>query len=140
MKSWTLIDIAFALKKTSLFAELDLDLLLSIADKMGTSRFKEGEVIFPINQEAHRMYLLVAGSVLIKDDSQEVIAELRPIEFFGDESLFNDKPRAYDAIAKGETTLLTLSKTHLLAIITECPTVAISLLYAYTNTIGFRKR
>lgn len=140
MKTWTLIDKAFALKKSSLFSELDLDLLLAIGDKMNTSEFDEAEIIFPIYQEAHRMYFIAEGSVIIQDESNAFLTQLRSGEFFGDESLFNDKPRAYNAIAGKNVTLLTLSKTHLMTIIEECPSVAIRLLYAFASTMGFRKR
>ncbi|MDR3623926.1 MAG: cyclic nucleotide-binding domain-containing protein [Chlamydiales bacterium] len=140
MKSWTLIDKAFALKTTNLFAELDLDLLLTIADKMGTSRFKEGEIIFPLLQDAHRMYLIVEGTVQIQDTNEHILAHLHQGDFFGDESLFNEKPRAYSAHSLTHTTLLTLSKIHLLTIISECPSVATTLLHAYTSYIGFRPR
>ena len=140
MKTWTLIDKAFALKKSVLFSELDLDLLLAIGDKMNTAEFASEEIIFPIHQEAHRMYFIVDGSVIIEDELQKDLCRLQTGEFFGDEALFNDKPRAYSAKAQGNLTLLTLSKTHLLTIIQECPSVAIGLLYAYTSPIRFRKR
>lgn len=140
MKNWNLIEKAFALKKSLLFAELDLDLLLAIADKMNISTFEQDEIIFPLHQEAHKMYLVVEGSVIIEDHKDKIIAILHCGELFGDESLFNDLPRAYTAKANQRVVLLTLSKTHLLTIISECPTVALSLLYAYTSNIGFRKR
>jgi CRP-like cAMP-binding protein len=140
MKTWTLIDKAFALKKSALFSDLDLDLLLAIGDKMNTTHFEEGQIIFPINQEAHRMYFIAEGSVCIEDEENQLLSELPKGDFFGDESLFNDKPRSYQAKAKKESTLLTLSKTHLMTIIEECPSVAIRFLYAFALSTGFRNR
>lgn len=134
MNAMTLIDKAFFLKKTPLFAELDLDLLLSVADKMQITTFEKDEEIFTDGHEAQRMYFLVAGRVCINDTILAVQ------DFFGEESLFSEKPRVYSAIAKSHTTLMTLSKTHLMTIISECPSVAIGLLQAYTESIPNRRQ
>ena len=61
-------------------------------------------------------------------------------EFFGDESVFNEKARAYSAKSLSQTRLLTLSRNHLLGIIAECPSVAVALLEAYSANIDFRNR
>ena len=117
-----------------------LDLLFAIAEKMERLSFHEGETIFPIGQEAHKMYFLVEGEVELSNEQGKLLARLHPGEFFGDESLFNDRPRAYKATSFGYTLLLNLSKTHLLAIISECPSVATELLYAYATSMDFRPR
>ncbi len=140
MRPLTLIDKAFLLKKTPLFGSLDLDLLLTISDKMELGTFKRGIKIFQFDQDAHRMYLIVEGLILIKDKNDQQLATLAAGEFFGDEAIFNEKPRTYEAICQTDTVLLTLSRPHLLSIIAECPSVAISLLEAYTNHIEFRRR
>lgn len=140
MKTLNLIEKAFLLKKTRLFGNLDLDLLLTISDKLGNIHFEADAKIFNFNQEANRMYFIVEGQVLIRDRNQNILAELNPGDFFGDESLFNEKPRAYEAISKTDTLHLILSRTHLLTIIAECPTVAVKLLEVYTASIGFRER
>lgn len=138
MSKITLIDKAFFLKRTPLFNGLDLDLLLAIADKLQVATFEKGETVFAINEEAFRMYFIVKGSVEIRDARRNVLATLKREEFFGDESLFNDKGRAYEVFCKTETTLLTLSRTNLLAIISECPSVAVGLLQAYASLATFR--
>lgn len=135
-----LIDKAFLLKKTSLFAALDLDLLLSIADKMESTSFRPSDTIFQLDQDAHRMYLIISGQVLILNRNKEQIAELSPGDFFGDESMFNEKCRAYGACCKTKVELLTLSRSHLLSIINECPSVALALLESYTTHLCFRIR
>ncbi len=93
MKPLNLIDKAFLLKKTPLFGTLDLDLLLTISDKMDLSLFKNGAKIFSMDQEAHRMYLIVEGKINIFNRQGELLSELGAGEFFGDEALFNEKPR-----------------------------------------------
>ena len=63
MKKWSLIDKAFLLKRSTPFVSLDLDILLTFADKLTLVTFEEGEQIFPIEQEAHRMYFIGKGDV-----------------------------------------------------------------------------
>lgn len=45
------------------------------------------------------MYLIVEGEVLIENPHGEPLAKLTSGEFFGDESVFNEKPRTYNAKA-----------------------------------------
>lgn len=140
MNRFTLIDRAFFLKRTLLFSSLDFDLLLTIADKLNVISYEENQHIFGVNEEAFRMYFIARGTVEICDMHQNLITTLGADEFFGDESLFNEKPRAYSAISKTETILFALSRTNLLTIISECPSVAIGFLQAYTAMTPFRPR
>ena len=139
MKQLTQIEKAFLLKKTSLFASLDADLLLTIADKFESENYKKGTKIFEIDQESGRIYLLIEGSVLISNRQGSPLAELRSLEIFGDEGVLSEKRRSYDAFCQTDVLLLTLSHSHLLAILGECPSIAIQLLEAYASNIDFRK-
>lgn len=140
MKQLTLIDKAFLLKRTPLFAMLDLDLLLVISDKLETLRLDDGDVVFAVSEPGTRVYFVVKGSILLEAENGKQIAEISTPDFFGDESLFSEKPRAYLAKSVGESLLLSLSKTNLLTIISECPQVAIGLLQAYTTSNQIRLR
>ena len=138
MKRLTLIDKAFLLKRTPLFSSLNLDLLLTIADKLGLVVSEAGDFIFTFGEEANRMYFIVQGQVEIRADQKQVICKLEPGDFFGEESLFNDKPRGYEAFTPVETHVLTLSRTNLYTIISECPAVAVGFLQVYTAALRFR--
>lgn len=127
MKQLNLIDKAFLLKKTSLFGALDLDLLLTLSDKMEMRHFNEGDLIFKKGQDGNQMYLILSGEVQIEDHL------LMAGEFFGDEAIFNERPRRYSAHCKEKASLLTMSRNHLLSIIAECPSVALALLKKYTQ-------
>lgn len=139
MKHLTQIDKAFLLKKTPLFASLDVDLLLTVSDKFESEHYKKGTKIFEVDQESGRIYLLIEGSVLISHRQGAPLAELRPLEIFGDEGVLSEKKRGYDAFCQTDAFLLTLSQSHLLAILGECPTVAITLLEMYAAHTDFRK-
>lgn len=140
MKRITLIDKAFLLKKTPLFGSLDLDLLLPIADKLTLSEYDAGEIIFGIGEQANRMFLIVRGFVELKDLHKKTFAKLSGEDFFGDEAIFNEKNRAYEAFSQSDTILLSLSRTNLLTIISECPSVALGFLQVYTTTFPIRQQ
>ncbi|MCB1181663.1 MAG: cyclic nucleotide-binding domain-containing protein [Chlamydiia bacterium] len=140
MKHINLIDKAFLLKTTHLFGNLDLDLLLIISDKMEMVSHKKGSYIFRKGHDATKMYLVTEGTIEILNFNGEQLALVNVGDFFGDESIFNERPRAYDAKCKTDVTVLNLSRSHLLSIISECPSVAIQLLEVYTRPINFRTR
>jgi CRP-like cAMP-binding protein len=136
MKS--LIEKAFFLKKVRLFNELDLELLLAIAEKLHEDDYDADEKIFTSGQVANRIYCIASGTVQILDERMKVLCELGPGDYFGDESLFNEQPRLYSAVCKTDALFLTLSRSHLLSIISECPSVAVALLQAYAQHLPCR--
>ena len=138
MKPLSLIERAFFLKKVRLFAELDLDSLLAIAEKLHHDDYDAGEKVFTPSQVANRIYLIAQGAVQVLDERGRFLAELSPSEFFGDESLFNEQPRGYGASCKTDALFFTLSRSHLLSIISECPSVAVSLLQLYAHELHCR--
>ncbi|MFI0435174.1 MAG: cyclic nucleotide-binding domain-containing protein [Parachlamydiaceae bacterium] len=138
MKYLTLIDKAFLLKRTTPFSSLDLDLLLTVADKLTLVVFDPGDYIFAIEEEANRMYFIAKGKVQIQGVTPSPLHTLGTGDFFGEEALFNNSPRAYAAFTPIETHLLTLSRTNLYTIISECPSVAVGFLQVYTSRVPLR--
>ncbi len=136
----TLIEKAFFLKKTQLFSELDLDLVLAIADKAEERKLEDKEPIFSCNQDAHCLYVIVSGKVVVFDDESNELATLAASDYFGDESLFNRQVRGYSVQSNGESVLILISRTHLIEIMLECPQVGLALIRAYAAPTSFRKR
>lgn len=136
MKS--LIEKMFFLKKLRLFSELDLEVLLAIGEKLFEDEYDKEEKIFTPGQVANRIYFIASGVVQIFDEKGRFVSELVAGDYFGDESLFNEKPRQYGAVCKSDCLFLTLSRSHLLSIISECPSVAVTLLQAYSQYIACR--
>jgi CRP-like cAMP-binding protein len=140
MKQLSLIERAFFLKKVRLFSELDLDSLLAIAEKLHHDDYDANEKIFTPGQVANRIYLIAHGTVQIFDEKARPLADVSSGDFFGDESLFNEQPRTYSAVCKTDCLFLTLSRSHLLSIISECPAVAVVLLQAYSQQMPCRHK
>jgi CRP/FNR family transcriptional regulator, cyclic AMP receptor protein len=138
MKPPSLIEKAFFLKRVRLFSEIEFELLLSIAEKLHEDDYDANEKIFSMGQAANRIYLIEKGVVQLVDERAKPIVELEEGDFFADESIFNDNPRSYGAICKTDAVLYTLSRSHLLSIISECPTVAIALLQIYASALPCR--
>lgn len=132
MKS--LIEKAFFLKKMRLFSELDLEILLAIAEKLHEDEYEKDEKVFTPGQVANRIYLIEKGTVQILGSGLELHAS----DYFGDESLFNDQPRSYTAVCKTDVLFFTISRSHLLSIISECPSVAVTLLQSYSQLLPCR--
>lgn len=140
MQRLTLIDRAFFLKRTLVFSTLDFDLLLAIADKLSVASFDPDEPVFGYNEDAYHMYFILNGTIQIRDAQNATLATLGADDYFGDESIFNEKPRAYSATCKTNAILMSLSRTNLLTIISEYPSVAVGFLQAYTSATTFRSR
>jgi CRP-like cAMP-binding protein len=138
MKS--LIQKAFFLKKVRLFSDLDLELLLAIAEKLHEDDYDPQEKVFAPGQVANRIYFIEEGVVQIFDDKMKPLTELGANDFFGDEALFSEESRVYTAIAKTDALFFTLSRSHLLSIISECPSVAVSLLQLYAHNLPCRHK
>ncbi|SPN73438.1 MlotiK1 channel,Predicted signal-transduction protein containing cAMP-binding and CBS domains,Cyclic nucleotide-binding domain [Chlamydia serpentis] len=134
-----LIDRAFLLKKTIIFQSLDMDLLLTIADKTETIICKPGSSIFSIGQPGFSFYIIVEGYVTISKEELDPPLNLKPLDCFGEESLFNNKLREYNASANTQVRILVLSKGQILNIVEECPSVALSFLELYAKQLGFRQ-
>ena len=128
----------FSLNAQGLFSDLDFELLLSVAEKLHDDEYDSSEKVFLTGQVANRIYLIAQGTVQLVDERGRAISELSTGDFFGDESLFNESPRGYGAVCKTDATLLTLSRSHLLSIISECPSVAVSLLQSYASSLHCR--
>lgn len=140
MASYNLIEKAFSLKKTAPFGMLDLEILLAIGERVSVLAFNKGDKIFQMGQEDNRLYILVEGSVEVRGAQGVIMATLKPHEVFGDESLLNGLPKHYEAVAREQCVLLTMTRSTLFTVISESPSVAIALLQEYAATTAFRPR
>jgi len=139
MKITSLIEKAFLIKKLPLFTELELNDLLAIADKLECHDYSVGEEIFHIGQLAHRMYILAQGTIQVQNEDKGVIDLLKAPNFFGDQALFSDKERNYEAVTTSQCLIYSISKTNLLSIIAEFPSVALGFLSAYAKKSVLRE-
>lgn len=136
MTKLTLVDRAFQLKETAFFSLLDLELLLSVAEKMHALNFSEKQTVFEKGEEVHHLYYLVQGKILLT--SEKATFEIKAGQFFGDEPVLSQTAAQYQAQCISDCQVLTLSKRQLLAIMGKCPSVSFAFLNAYANNMPLR--
>ena len=99
------------LDRTPLFAHLGDNALNRLAGVMQINVYRDGDVIFTVDDPADSMFLVNEGLVrlLVREDGQDILfEELQTGDIFGEEALLFDDPRYYTAVATGRTILLTL--------------------------------
>lgn len=138
MKHFSLIETAFFLKNIEIFRDLELDILVALADKVHQDIFDENEIIFEEFDRANKIYFVALGSVSLLNEKDEEICQLGEEDFFGEEALFLHETRAYSSIAKTQSLLLSIQRSHFYMILNECPSVAIALLEIFSANLTNR--
>ena len=138
MKS--LIEKAFFLKKLRLFNELDLEILLAIAEKLHEDDYDADEKVFTPGQVANRIYLIVAGHRPDPRRARIDLLQNSTRRLFWRRIAFQRPAPRLCSLCKTDTLFLTLSRSHLLSIISECPSVAVALLQSYSQQLPCRHK
>jgi uncharacterized membrane protein len=90
----------------------------SLAKRLTEKTFKSNENVFTKGDQGNSMYIVLSGAVQIflppaeKDQPPVVIKDLRTGEYFGELSLFDDKPRSASVVAMVDTVLLELTRAE----------------------------
>jgi len=103
------------LAQIPLFDTLAAEDLEALASRMTERHYKAGEKVFDKNDSGSSMYVVLSGAVQIfvpggSAEERVVLKDLRTGEYFGELSLFDDKPRSASVEATVETTLLELTR------------------------------
>ena len=100
------------LAQIPLFDTLAAEDLDALAQRMTERAFKAGEVVFQKGDQGSSMYVVLSGAVQIflpgggPEEPRVVLKDARTGEYFGELSLFDDKPRSASVEAVVDTTLL----------------------------------
>jgi uncharacterized membrane protein len=104
------------LAQLPLFDTLAQEDLEALATKLTERPFKEGETVFAKGDKGSSMYIVLSGAVQIflpggkEDEPRVVLKDVRTGEYFGELSLFDDKPRSASVEAQVDTVLLELTR------------------------------
>ena len=104
------------LAQIPLFDTLAAEDLEALAGRMSEVHFKALEKVFDKNDAGSSMYIVLSGAVQIflpgatADDQPVILKDARTGEYFGELSLFDDKPRSASVQATVDTTLLELTR------------------------------
>jgi CRP/FNR family transcriptional regulator, cyclic AMP receptor protein len=103
------------LAQIPLFDTLAPEDLEALGKRMIERKFATGESVFHQGDQGSSMYVVLSGAVQIflpgkGDEPRVVLKDARTGEYFGELSLFDDKPRSASVEAVVETTLLELTR------------------------------
>jgi len=120
------------LANTPLFDDLSPEDVADLAEHLKHQRFEPGQVICKKGEPGDSMYLVAQGVVSIylpgEGSSKVPLKEVAVGQYFGELSLFDDKPRSATAEARTDCEVLELERDVLNEHIKKRPRIAIALL------------
>lgn len=132
-------DIVEALRRCALFAHVDEDGLVALAQRTRRRRFRRNEVIFHQGDVGDSLQVVLSGAVKIvlpsPDGDEAIITSLRPGEFFGELALLDGAPRSTTATALEPTDTLALPRDEFLRLLANDPRLMQALLHALAEEL-----
>lgn len=124
-----------------LFSKLSPDELAVIAGRLKQQSFEAGEVIFKQSERGDAMFIIRSGRVRIysQDESgrELTLNVYEKGEFFGEFSIIDGEPRSASAEAVEPTAALVLRNQDLIAILSDHPEIAISLMRGLVSRLRY---
>lgn len=130
--------IAF-LKGTEFFSGFTAEELHMLAQVAQVNRYTTGQALFRQGEKADELFIVLKGTVdvVLEHPGPELsIQQLGPKEIVGELGLFDGHPRSASVIALGPVEALSLSRTDLMEVLAQSPTVAM----AFLKTLAVRLR
>jgi CRP/FNR family transcriptional regulator, cyclic AMP receptor protein len=120
------------LAQISLFEGLSDDDLNALAERLSPKAFSANAKVFSKGENGSSMYIVLSGAVQIflpgEGDSRVALKDARTGEYFGELSLFDDKPRSASVETVVETVLLELTRENFADHLARSRTAALSIL------------
>jgi len=127
-----------------LFQELDILELGEIAELLMKERFEHGQLIFNEGDAGDKLYVILRGEVEIFKKvgpaREEILATLKSGDYFGEMSLVDLAPRSATARAKGELSVLTMTKKDFDLLLKASDLMAAKIYKFFVLTISKRLR
>jgi CRP/FNR family cyclic AMP-dependent transcriptional regulator len=113
----------------------------ALAQRLAEKTFKPDEMVFAKGDSGSSMYIVLTGAVQIflpppdKDTPPVVLKDVRTGEYFGELSLFDDKPRSASVKVTVDTTLLELTREELGEHLHKSKSAALAILSEMANRL-----
>ncbi|HVF52827.1 MAG TPA: Crp/Fnr family transcriptional regulator [Actinomycetota bacterium] len=124
---------------SNLFADLDEETLLKVADRLIERSYKKGQVIFYQGDLGDSLFLVAEGLVKVMvtspDGEEMVLTTVRPPDIFGELAVFDGGQRSASAEALEATTTLGLTRETFLTVLQEHPRLQDALLRSLGNVL-----
>ncbi|MFZ5856684.1 MAG: cyclic nucleotide-binding domain-containing protein [Chloroflexota bacterium] len=114
------------IKKIHLFSGFSEDDLRDVAEALVDEPFKDGDAIIKQGSRGETFYILHRGQVkVVRNDGkrEQVLANLIPQDFFGEEELFTKGTRTASIIATSDGSVLALHHSKLNELLKKAPKV-----------------
>lgn len=115
-----------------------------IAGHLSLVTFADGECIFREGDRENSMAFIVSGQVDIAkesgDETEAAIVTLHPRTHLGEMAFVDGEPRSATARARGDVTLLVLTKEHFQAILRDDPGIGVKMLMKIAKLLSRRLR
>ena len=99
-----------------------------LASVAGEQEFAAGAFIVRQGQVGTGLYLIVDGSVNVVRGAGDVVATLKPGDFFGELSVVDQQPRNANVQATEPTTVLAVASWDLLSLLEHDPALALNMI------------
>ncbi len=106
----------------------------ALAARLTEKALRSGDIVFSQGESGSSMYIVRSGAVQVylpsaeKDVPPVVLKDIRTGEYFGELSLFDDKPRSASVRAVVDTILLELTREELAEHLSRSPRAAMTIL------------
>jgi CRP/FNR family transcriptional regulator, cyclic AMP receptor protein len=111
-----------------LFAGISAESMSRLAAVAGEQEFATGQFIVRQGQVGTGLYVIVDGAVNVMRGADDVIASLKPGEFFGELSVIDQQPRNASVQATEATDVLAVASWDLLALLEKDPALSLNLI------------
>lgn len=132
------------LRAQPIFATLDDDELGRIGELCEERVYASEEQIFREGEPGNRLFIIIAGEVRISRDvpgaGEEALAVLKAGAVFGEMAVFDRSRRSTDAIAQGDTRVLTISRAEFEMLLDLNRDIAYKVLWSMVRLLSARLR
>jgi len=127
------------LKKVPLFAQMNLEQLMAIDQRMEEIEYLPGELVFEEGQLGAELYILLEGCVQIFKNAPEggtiKLTELSGVSYFGEMAILDDEPRSASVEVIRNSRLLVLKGEQLKDLVEQMPEIAFEIIKVLTRRI-----
>ncbi|MBT9587665.1 cyclic nucleotide-binding domain-containing protein [bacterium] len=127
------------LRKVPLFAQMNLEQLVAIDQRLEEVEYLAGEVVFEEGQLGAELYILLDGLVKIvkaMGTTQElVLTRLEGVNYFGEMAILDDEPRSASVVVERNSRLLVLKGEQLKDLVEQMPEMAFEIIKVLTARI-----
>jgi CRP/FNR family transcriptional regulator/CRP/FNR family cyclic AMP-dependent transcriptional regulator len=116
------------LSSVPLFAGISDGSMARLAAVTGEQDFAAGQFIVRQGQVGTGLYVIISGSVDVLHGADDVVATLKPGEFFGELSVIDQQPRNASVQAKESTAVLAVASWDLIALLETDQALALNLI------------